>query len=140
MDELIAFLRARLDEDEQAARGATWHEDAGTWRAEPTPYETRGKSQRWYIEDSMDDGVVSHVDPQASDDEGVARHIARHHPARVLRDLEAKRRLLAWLQRTQDWAASNNLWTYDETEPLKILAAPYVDHPEFREEWRTSTS
>jgi hypothetical protein len=55
-----------------------------------------------------------------------AVHIARHDPARVLAECEAKRRIVEW---------------YGE-EPgrvgpaLGMLAAVYADHPEFREEWR----
>lgn len=75
---LVGFLRERLAEDEAAARAATWCDDAAAWRAEPSPFGARDGGQRWYIEDAMDDGVVSHVDPAASDDEGVARHIAGH--------------------------------------------------------------
>jgi hypothetical protein len=138
MDELLAFLRARLDEDEQAARDAMWCEDAGTWRTEPTPYGTRGAAQRWYIEDSLEDGVVSHVDPQASDDEGVARHIVRHDPARVLREVEAKRRLLEQFRLRGDSVrrtvqpATGGVWD----DLLRMFALPYADHNDYREKWR----
>ncbi|MFC9609118.1 DUF6221 family protein [Streptomyces niveus] len=88
---LVGFLRERLAEDEAAARAATWCDDAAAWRAEPSPFGARDGGQRWYIEDAMDDGVVSHVDPAASDHEGVARHIARHDPARVVREIQAYR-------------------------------------------------
>lgn len=94
MDDFVRWFRAQLDEDERIARAATWCEDAASWHAEPSPYDTRGKMQRWYVEDAMDDGVVSHVDPVASDDEGVARHIAEWDPARVLREIDTKRQLL----------------------------------------------
>jgi hypothetical protein len=52
-------------------------------------------------------------------------HIARHDPARVLADVEAKRRIVEW----------------DAEQPvdrgvLNILASVYADHPDYREEWR----
>lgn len=158
MDDLAAFLTARWDEDEQAARDATWHETAGAWRTKPTPYETRGAAERWYIEDSLGDGVVSHVDPQASDAEGVARHIARHDPASVLRDIEAKRKTLADYETTcrlRDEAAERiraagehpsaedlDLWGRAQIEavvlrgPVANLALPYADLDDYQEGWR----
>lgn len=130
MDDLIAFLRARYDEREQAANAATWHEDAGTWRAELSPYGY-GKSPgpRWYVIDSMDDGVVSNVDPQASEDEGVAQHIALNDPAFVVADVAAKRRIIGW-------ADSPALPDIERYYVLHALAMPYADHPDYREEWR----
>lgn len=94
--DLVQFLRERLDEDKRIALAATWCEDAGTWHAEASEYGTpaRPTAPRWYVEDSMDDGVITTVDPQASDDEGVARHIAAWDPARVLAEVEAKLSLL----------------------------------------------
>lgn len=95
-DEWVERLNAQLDEDERVAKASTWHEDAGTWKAEPSPYGAGSSpGPRWYIEDSMEDGVISHVDPQASDAEGVARHIALHDPARVLREVHALHRLIS---------------------------------------------
>jgi hypothetical protein len=153
MDDMIGFLRARLNEDEQAAHGAMWCKDAGVWRAEPSPYETRGARQRWYIEDSLDDGVVSYVNPVASDDEGAARHIARHDPARVLREVGAKRRILDEMVPVLDalgeiaysegqgapWPGRPGEYMTDR-EPsehlLKLLALPYADHPDYQKKWR----
>ncbi len=146
MDELIAFLRARYDEREQAANAAIWHEDAGTWRAELSPYGY-GKSPgpRWYIIDSMDDGVVSNVDPQASEDEGVAQHIALNDPAYVLADLATKRKILDLL--AADLSAPivtvNGPGVFTSTgghrkralKMARLLAGPYADHPDYRPEW-----
>lgn len=94
MHDLALWLTAQLAEDERIARAAMWCEDAAAWHAAPSPFDTRGADLRWYVEDAMDDGVITHVDPKASDDEGVARHIAEHDPARVLREIEAKWRTL----------------------------------------------
>ena len=67
MDELIAFLNARLDEDEQAATmdpaQALWQQD---------------------ITDRPDEFYRETYD-----------HIARHDPARVLADVAAKRAIVA---------------------------------------------
>ncbi|GAA2990590.1 hypothetical protein GCM10017559_08290 [Streptosporangium longisporum] len=142
MADLVAFLRSRFDEDEQMARAATWCEEAGVWHAKPTPYGARGwPGPRWFIEDALEDGVISHVDPQASDDEGVARHIARHDPDRVLRDVESKRRILAWHSQGDNEtcqacltpgmiAQRMNCFT------LRLLALPFDDHEDFKPEWK----
>ncbi|MFF6966270.1 DUF6221 family protein [Streptomyces anthocyanicus] len=130
-DDLSQWLRAQLDDDERTARAASWTDDANAWHAEPSPYGARGNAQRWYVEDAMDDGVVSHVDPRASDDEGVARHIARHDPARVLREIDAKRQIVdryAWLREHGD--TGGTAWV------LPLLALPFADRPGYRDEWR----
>lgn len=95
-DRMLAWLRAILDAAERDAEAATWCEQAGSWRAAVSQYGTpaRPGGPRWYVEDAMDDGVITTVDPQASDDEGVARHIARNSPAAVLRRIAADRQLL----------------------------------------------
>lgn len=67
MDDLIAFVAARLDEDEAAARAAV--------------------NFSYGVPDWCDDG----------DPDGV--HIARHDPARVLREVEASRKLLVRYER-----------------------------------------
>ncbi|MGP4085473.1 DUF6221 family protein [Streptomyces sp. KR55] len=152
--DLVAFVRARLDEDERIAHAASWADEANAWHAEPSPFGARDNGQRWFIEDAMDDGVVTHVDPAASDDEGVARHIARHDPARVLAEIDAKRRILAEHQPDRfgdcttcagpedfdDDADGHRTWSRSAKPfpcpTLRLLALPYADHPDYREEWR----
>lgn len=131
MNGLAEFLKARLDEDEQAARDAgadTWtasdsglyHEDAST---QPGPFAVDGYG---YL------GA-----------EGI--HIARHDPARVLREVEAKRRIMALHTIRSgtggDWdtdpaAICNECGGLYPCETLELLALPYADHPDYREEWR----
>ncbi|MFI8297301.1 DUF6221 family protein [Streptomyces nigra] len=146
MDDLVRWLGEQLDEDERIARAATWHDDAGAWTAHQSEYDSPRRSERrWFIMDSMDDGVITDVDPEASQPGGVARHVAEHDPARVLREIDAKRQLL-------------NLHAPGETEyvdgdvcmacdvrggapfypckTLRLLALPYADRPGYREDWR----
>jgi uncharacterized protein DUF6221 len=127
---LAAFLLARIDDDRRQAEQATpgpWHDvriDDGTdgWNV-----EARG-AQR-----TDRDVAVDHARPA----EGACRrsdaaHIARWHPARVLAECDAKRRIIE-LQRSdlrddpQDWEAD---------EVLRLLALPYAGHPDYRAEWR----
>jgi hypothetical protein len=88
--------------------------------------------------------------------EGAAVHIVRHDPARVLREVEAKRAVIA------EHATMTAIWwpdveaieveccercSNDEHEvaveapcpTLLALAAVYQDHPDWREEWRPTS-
>ncbi|MFJ6566246.1 DUF6221 family protein [Streptomyces sp. NPDC091292] len=129
MDDLVDWLRAQLDEDKRIAQAATWCDDAATWRAAVSEYGTpaRPGGPRWYVEDSMEDGVVTTVDPQASADEGVALHIAEHDPARVLREIDAKRRVLNTLHEE----GGDRMFA----DIFHLLALPYADRPGYRQEW-----
>ncbi|MCT9092817.1 DUF6221 family protein [Streptomyces sp. ASQP_92] len=116
MDDLVQFLRDRLDEDAEAAGTATpgpWHADGGSvYATHPT------------------DEVVSYTDS--------AEHIARHNPARVLADIEAKRQILDL--HVAEPGQHPDFCGHDKHElpcpTLRLLALPYADHPDYREEWR----
>lgn len=116
MSDLIAFLRARLDEDEQAARrGAEWLDETQT---EPN---------------SLDRAA------QRAKAAGV-RNVGGYLPARVLRDVEAKRRILDWHSGGHECSGpeSNCLWITDDEAcaTVRALAEPYADHPDYQQEWR----
>ncbi len=90
--ELISFLRARFDNDEQVARAAA--------------YELCEAPKRWVEDDSTvaipvrdtaggtTKGIFTVVSPR---DVGrlLVEHVARHDPARVLAEVETGRQLLA---------------------------------------------
>lgn len=70
--------------------------------------------------------------PTAADRE----HIARHDPARVLAEVDAKRRILdeceSAIRKSAPRSNLNDLgWTV-----LRPLALPYADRPGYRDEWR----
>ncbi|MGW8485361.1 DUF6221 family protein [Streptomyces sp. NPDC055886] len=50
----------------------------------------------------------------------IAQHVALYDPARVLREIEAKRRILA--------SHARGSWPCHH---LRDLASPYTDHPDF---------
>lgn len=123
MDELVRWLGKQLDDDERAARAAT----PGPWHAQ-------------------DGGVVSDDDEQwpvaetqSARDREDRVHIARHDPARVLREIDAKRRIIDQHKR---YAAERRRmmggWDpqSDDSPILAALASVYADRPGFREEWR----
>lgn len=121
MDELIAFLNARLDEDEAAAKAA-WRGDG--WRHENMPDEVwTGRSAPGHTP----------IPIAKAWDQPTAEHIARHDPARVLADVAAKRAVIA--------ACAHNLeyedYGYTLAERvLRALALPYAEHEDYKPHWR----
>ena len=121
--DIAEFLNGRLDEDEAAAR------------------ESYYEGQRWLTEE---EGVYRWPDDElvhSADRKSDARHIARHDPARVLREVEAGRAILArygslasvtnlgeHLQRSQEQAGLSFA--------IRQLAEIYSDHPDYRPEWK----
>lgn len=126
---LIEFVNARLDEDEATAKAALWADDSAEWtafhRASTSAYG------RWVIVDSYEEGVTE-IRAHAADDEGVARHIARFDPARVLREVKGKREIVwrctIWMNEPGPGA--------DQESYLMDLAAAWSDHPDYDESWR----
>ena len=118
MDDLIAFLRGRLDEDEQTARAA----DPGL---------------NYLI------GAVEYAYDKVELDQ---RHAIRHNPARVLAEVDAKRRIVDecayWIDKintsgTDKYPYPNLAERGEVVLPvLTLLALPYADHPDYRDEWR----
>lgn len=78
----------------------------------------------------------------------LALHIARHDPARVLREVDAKRQLLALhavdyrerpervLGEVDDPFCAECVGERYPCATIRLLALPYVDRPGYREEWR----
>jgi hypothetical protein len=109
--DLVTFLRARLDEREAAAKAVEVPED---WT-----------SPRWFED----------VD---------AEFIALNDPQFVLADVAAKRRIVDEFGDAGEWLPANR----DDDEPeyaygrartlhdmIKLLAAPFAQHPDFDPAW-----
>ncbi|MFE4310619.1 DUF6221 family protein [Streptomyces sp. NPDC056891] len=125
-DDVAAFLHARLDED--AALASRCDADGcGQWSA-------RGNTVDFC---QMD---LSGFHP------AIARHVALHDPARVLRDVDAKRRVLARHQlspasgdpelpwdNVDDCQYDGDRWPCSD---LLDLALSYAEHPDYQEQWR----
>jgi hypothetical protein len=97
---IVDFLNARLTEDETAAKaagGQAWHQ-----------YDARHEHGR--IQD--EDGEVVTYD-EGAPTEGQAAFIARHDPARVLREVAAKRALLAAASDLPEWKQATESWILD---------------------------
>lgn len=115
MSDLIAFLRARLDEDEAAARAAVEPERPGihwAWFDGETDEEVVPTLDREYIDEEsrvslrtreryparmlLDNMLPAFPIPYGQEiRSGVAAHIARWDPARVLAEVAAKRAVAA---------------------------------------------
>lgn len=98
MSDLAAFIEARLADDERIANEATM---AGQIWSQADPERYPG-----HIEDSA--GVVVYDEGAPTGDQ--AAHIARHDPLRVLREVEAKRAILA--EHEPAWQAVE--WPHDQ--------------------------
>jgi len=115
MSDLVAFLKAQMDEDEAAANaawGVEWD-----WRYIAQPFGERPS--------------IAHT-----------VHIARHDPARVLRDVEADRKLLAIYAEVADMDRDDPEpeYAYGRAvglgEAVRLRAARFSDHPDYRQEWK----
>lgn len=137
MTEVVEFLKARLDEDFELARNAM-HEDAsvspGEWITEHHDSEFHEHPDRCHIAEDRK-GVYWTVASEVSIPN--AEHMARHDPARVLREIAAKRAMIA------DWEIYADA-EYPDFEGgfssamdgvVDELARVYWDHPEFKSEW-----
>lgn len=134
---LAEFLAARLDEDEATAKAAT-----------PAPWVVDDYDSKTIYVDAHEQYVVPIWDMRPEDQRPEdAAHIARHDPARVLRDVEAKRKILAIHQpHLSDYGeppTCSACWPEPKigTHPLypcstvRALAAVWSDHPDYRQEW-----
>lgn len=165
-DDLPDWLRAQLDEDERIARaasGATVVGEPGAWQ--PSPFGDEWEASR------SDDGdeellvalrpdlprppdvmsgcwgaVFSHrpddAEPDADSPMPSFEHAAEHDPARVLREIDAKRRLIESVTRRYEATkASSTATTLSASwavlaDTLRLLALPYSDRPGYRDDWR----
>ncbi|MEU7400729.1 DUF6221 family protein [Streptomyces sp. NPDC044948] len=149
-DDLVAFLRARLDEDERVAKGPVegireWHSPAmrvvmakGFDDSDPVDVSLKTILERDFS--MMPFGVVAVTDYDAD-----AKFIARFDQARVLADVEAKRQLLDLHAPGETEYVDGNVCMACDVrggEPfypcktLRLLALPYAGHPDYRPEWR----
>jgi hypothetical protein len=116
VDDLVVWLRAQLDEDERIARAAD---------AELSAVFTR----------------IGSFDPEMAADE---RHIMQHRPTRVLREIDAKREVLAFVERRLQESTERDFLIRDPAKTIlfavdpvvRYLATAYADRPGYREDWR----
>ena len=160
MDDLVQFLHTRLDEDEQTARAvedgsAPWD---GQWVADGSDaLRTRNGHVLAYGHRTTD-GRDLPVPLRP----GLVDHVARHDPARVLAEVDAKRQTVArhvperrrlTLVDAEGGTTSFAFYVCTACTPnrtiehgqgivewpcpdARVLALPYADHPDYRGTWR----
>jgi hypothetical protein len=131
---LVEFLRARYAEHRATAEAAAelqYDPENGWGIIDPSGYATTEK-RRWI---SPHIGMLH--EPQS------AEHIVANNPAVVLADLDAKLRIMKVHERLPDgeFCVACNAPAGIPGEPygcatLRLLASPYADHPDYREEWK----
>lgn len=157
MSGLADFITARLGEDEAMARSAS----PGQWAITDDDVDgTMITAVNGPVMAVYGTGVTPAALPNAA-------HIARHDPARVLREVTAKRAMVAlhaihseperWGSGHPDLAmrgqpTGRTVYWCDECDhdrdyghigiaevegctTMRLLAAPYSDHPDYRAEW-----
>jgi len=136
-DDLVVFLRARLAEDVRAAIATLKPEVVvGSHRGKPIPRWAVHGSGRGLIDEGG--GTVRAKDIFPAE----AEHVVRHDPARVLREIEAKRRIVdayAEALRIQDGfrETTGEMMRRTAIEMACLAyAVAYADHPDHREEWK----
>jgi len=150
--DLVAFLRARYDDEARAATAATpgpwWHNPSKQWLG-PEEFEaydrTMGEEFVGYGGPHPFTGCIAATgpadNPQSMAD---AAHIARWHPARVLAEVDAKRRIVDRLDYWETAASRagvaglSNFERGTRAELLatcRLLALPYADHPDYQPAW-----
>jgi hypothetical protein len=145
-DDLVAFIGARLDEDEAAANAAT----IGPWAV-----GREDGDGGWHILRGI--GIVAGPGHEGGGVWGRpdADHIARYDPARALREVAAKRRVLERHRpvggtpsyRAQACAGCGTEGYCDDpvTEKmsdcpeLRDMAAIWDAHPDYRQAWKPWT-
>lgn len=131
MDDLVTWLRAQLDEDEEEARDFNFCEWTADGDAVTAPAIAGPRDGTRIIGEGM---------PFA-----LAEWVARHDPARVLREVEAKRRILDLHRRGESdecvvcdvGAQSCGClgWGDYPCATLRLLALPHANRPGYRDEW-----
>lgn len=127
MGELAQWLGGQLDEEADAARRAF----SGQMDPENGWLALRPEWQQHTT-------IAPHV---GMIHEAVqADHVVRWNPARVLREVEAKRQALAHYERIrQHTRQGDEAYVLAEgavSKQIQIMATAYADRPGYREEWR----
>ncbi|WP_199572698.1 DUF6221 family protein [Streptomyces murinus] len=137
MDDLVRWLGEQFDADERIARAAQQNGDV--------------KDGHWF--DDEDEEVIDDSGWRIAFtvDTGTRAHIAAHDPARVLREIDAKRALMKQIFRYEakidgEWGCCHDAKEIEagecpetpphEIEALQILALVYADRPGYQESWR----
>lgn len=127
------FIEARIAEDETTARAAIGQrgDEHAKWHVSG-PHQAKGVESGGHLENIWEGEPQEWVDTltvvygEGSPSDEQADHIARHDPARVLRQCAAFRVALEWY-RDDDYVVM--------APTIKAIAAIWSDHPDYQQEW-----
>lgn len=159
MDEVLAFVQARLDEDEWWAREASRRDGEGhTPTGEHWRWECEATDQPVALDPALDEylkgrdgasvglrsveeyessiGLIPHlaIHAQYEIQTAVAGHILRHDPARTLRDVQARRTTLLRCQEEM-LSGMPRLVRFAQMTVWE-MAQRWNDHDDFKESWK----
>lgn len=150
MSDPVAFGTSRLDEDEALASGRVCSE----WKV---------IGSRVWLPLGGGSRLVAEFSDQPSSEPSAAEHVARHDPARALREVAAHRTLLAMHGPTRPYGESGftypaaarfcgycgpgdswqaeqepEAWTHAlwPCRPTRLLLAIWSDHPDYDQGWK----
>lgn len=148
---ITEFLLARIVEDEVAAR------DAALSAGDRGFGDERVDSGKEWVESYHEVArrrVLPDQDKKVIADCGsfvglsIAPHVSRHDPARVLAECEAKRRIVAEVEKCRSMIPAHVLGDGDEHEAvivdwceatvLPLLARVYAVHPDYDQAWNVA--
>lgn len=124
MDDLMRWLGKQLDTDATRAETAP----PGPWTVTDSGSIVAADGQRVVCSvGGTVDGRVSRW-PEGP----TVEHVLTHDPAQVLREIDAKRRMIGRI----DSHATIMGWDEVHGDLLRSLALPYADRPGYKETWR----
>lgn len=135
---ITGFLLAQIAEDEAAARAAT----LGEWWYDPTKVNSVDRGEAVFAGQRGLHAVTVASTGPADDPASMAdaAHIARHDPARVLAECEAKRRIVELHAEYADFGDCSTCGDVPQVEypceTLRVLASVYANRPGFDPAWR----
>lgn len=133
--EMVTWLRAQIDDDERMAKDGA--EGGACWSIATS----RAMSSAGVWANDASDPSVPVVYDEGYPSIKQAAHIARHDPARVLREAAAKRAIVDWC----DDALPADMHFLDDVTAMRAhaalvvlghLASAYEDRPDWQEDWR----
>lgn len=149
-DDLIAWLNQQIDDDERVANEAGGNE----WATVALGSSVVAFNTSATFTDINPAEEVKLAIVAESQSEELVRHVTRNDPARVLREVAAKRKTLAVHRITNhppfpgddrpqhscqrcDWTPEEELWNYGVAcEAVLAIASVYSDRPGYRDEWK----
>lgn len=131
---LVEFLEKRLQEDQEAA------ELMAKYYPPPWDVYDRGWMARVYGDYPFWEVIRLEQGPWVDNDSPplseIIEHIARQDPARILREVESKRKIVEAASITLDIYTGFSPFMDFITETLRRLAVVWDEHPDYDQAWR----